>query len=124
MLCPTCNRPMRALFTSYACDYCDGLAEVDYHAGFVVHRGSVDFTGRPMYVFRTRTDAAVWRAANNLQSFPIREVLSEYAFHWRRSAGPIDVELADGVYELYPDHRFAPAPNRVFLGDSFRCRAA
>ncbi len=109
---------MLPLFTSLVCDYCDGHVDLEdgYYRGFVVFTGEEAFDGRPVYVFRTRTDAALYRSANGLQSCPIEEVLCEQPFNWRKSTGTLqDVELAARPYELYPDHRFPPAPNRAFM---------
>lgn len=116
MRCPTCTREMLALFTSFVCDHCDGLGDSELHSGFIVFTGEELFDGRPVYVFRTRTDAALWRSANDLQHCPIEEVLAEHEFAWRATTGTLKgIELADRPYELFPDHRFAPAPNRAFL---------
>jgi hypothetical protein len=71
---------------------------------------------REHYVFPNVAAADKWRQATGHGSWPIREVLSHHAFTWRQSAGSItDLELADKRYEIYPDHRFDPQPNRAFL---------
>ena len=61
MNCPRCARPMRALFISQVCDFCDGLEgdEADWAVGFVVWRGRP--TPSDEYVFPTREDAERWR---------------------------------------------------------------
>ncbi len=121
MLCATCGRPARPLFTSCVCDYCDGLVDVGHHVGFVVYRGSSDLSGRPVYVFRTRTDAARWRAANDLRDCPILEVRSELPIRWKRAGGVIaGAEIAERPFELFLDHRFPPAPYRAFLAPEVR----
>ena len=33
MQCPACKRLMTPLFISYACDWCDGLVQVDWQSG-------------------------------------------------------------------------------------------
>ena len=121
MLCPTCRRPARPLFTSCVCDYCDGLIDIGAHVGFVVYRGRDDFSGRPVYVFRTRTDAARWRAANDLRDCPVLEVRSEAPFQWKLARGTIaGAEMADRPFELFFDHRFPPAPYRAYLAPAVR----
>ena len=58
MRCSNCLRPTRPLFTSVVCDYCDGLIDIGTYHGFMVFRGREDLIDKPVYVFRTRTDAA------------------------------------------------------------------
>jgi hypothetical protein len=125
MRCLHCERTMRPLFTSCVCDHCDGIAEVGAFRGYIVYRGEEDLGGRPVYVFRTATDAAIWRNAQGLQHSPIRAVLSESPFRWRVSSGSIrDVELAERPFEIYPDHRFPPDPHRAYLAPKSASRAA
>lgn len=106
---------MTLLFFSYACDYCDGLIdESSYDRGFVVWRNR----GTPAeeYVFRTRQDAERWRDASNLGDYPILEVRAPVPFRWRASTGSIrDLQMADSLVRIWPDHRFPPGPNRAFL---------
>lgn len=124
MLCPRCQRPLTPLFTSLACDHCDGLDEVEYEHGFVVLLEDATFPTGPTYVFRTRTDAARWRAAQGLQQLPIREVLSEVPLRWRKSTGTIpDLELADRPFTIHEDHRFPPEDHSAFLAPSHRSAA-
>lgn len=118
MQCPRCARPMRALFISMVCDYCDGLApdEPDYDHGWVVWRG------RPMpadeYVFSSREHADRWRSVQGLTACPIKEVLAPVKFRWRLSSGSVKgLEMADRPVTIYPDKRFPPAPNRAFLAE-------
>lgn len=125
MRCSQCHREMRPLFTSCVCDHCDGLVAVETYRGFIVYRGPADLRDRSLYVFPTRTDAALWRSATGLSHCPILEVLCETPFAWRRSSGSIgDLELADRLYEVYPDHRFPPAPDRAYLAPAARAFAA
>lgn len=125
MRCPVCTREMLALFTSYVCDHCDGVTELSYHHGFIVFSGDHLFDGRPVYVFRTRADAEVWRKANSLQHCPIQRVLSENEFVWRPSKGSVKgIELAERPYRLFRDHRFAPGPHRAFVAAHDTSKAA
>ena len=113
-LCPVCGRAATPLFYSAACDWCDGLVSVPFDHGWVVWRGRPP--GASEYVFRTPADAERWRVVQSLQDCPVREVLSEVPFRWRNSSGNVkDIELADRLIEIYPDHRFPAAPNRAFL---------
>lgn len=105
---------MRALFYSWVCEHCEGLPEGDYDRGYVVWRDRPPASEE--YVFRTKEDAERWRAHKQYGEKPIRIVLSEQPFRWRMSNGTItDVELADHLFEIYPDHRFEPGPYRAFL---------
>lgn len=114
---------MRPLFTSYVCDHCDGLVDTQYYRGFIVLRIDEELGARPVHVFRTRSGAARWRAANDLRRYPLREVLSENPITWRLSTGAIaDLELADRPFEIFADNRFEPGPYRAFLAPSPRRR--
>lgn len=117
MRCSVCGRSTTPLFYSAACDWCDGLVSAELDRGYIVWRGRPP--GASEYVFRTRGDAARWIEARELTDCPVREVLSEYPFRWRPSTGTIrDIELADRLFEIYPDRRFPPAPHRAFLADA------
>jgi hypothetical protein len=106
---------MRPLFVSYACDWCDGLVEVDWYSGFIVFRGDDDFV-RPVYVFPTRTEAALYRQLMGWQTFPIREVHFEHPVRWKTAVGQLDgVTIASSPFELHRDHRFESRPYAGFL---------
>ena len=110
MLCPDCKRKMTALFISYVCDYCDGIARVEWLRGFIVFRGDDDFH-RLIYVFPSQTDAAVYRSKNAWQQYPIREVRYEHAVPWKTATGSLNgVTLAARPFTLHRDHRFEPLP--------------
>ncbi|MCC6874764.1 MAG: hypothetical protein IT378_10705 [Sandaracinaceae bacterium] len=105
---------MTALLFSMVCDYCEG------HGLKIQGRGFVVWLDRPpgseQYVFKTRADAERWRRHQQVEGAPIRAVLTESTFRWRRSSGSItDVDLADHLFEIFPDHRFEPGPFRAFL---------
>ncbi|MEZ4376397.1 MAG: hypothetical protein R3B07_36665 [Polyangiaceae bacterium] len=106
---------MTPLFVSFVCDFCDGLAtDSNYHCGFVVWRKRP--TPAEEYVFRTRQDAETWRAARALSTCEVVEVRSVHPFRWRTSTGSVpDLEMADALVSIWPDHRFPPAPNNAFL---------
>jgi hypothetical protein len=116
---------MTLLLVSYVCDYCDGLAEdTDYHRGYIVWRGPGSVPGQE-YVFRTPEHAERWRIIKGLHDSEVREVLCEYEFHWQESRGTVKgLELADRLFEIYPDHRFEPKPYRAFLAPARSRRAA
>lgn len=110
MRCPTCHRATTPLFTSRACDYCDGVVDFTaFDRGWVVYGG--DPTERH-YVFAERAQAQAWRAKKGRETHDILEVISEDGFTWR---GTPDGLVADRVYYVYPDHRFEPASDRAFL---------
>lgn len=101
---------MTALFTSYVCDYCDGLAPVNWLRGFVVFRGDDDFD-RSVYVFPSQTDAAIYRSKNSWQELPIREVRFEPPVQWKKASGALSgVTIAARPFTLHRDHRFEPLP--------------
>jgi hypothetical protein len=113
--CPDCKRPMTALFTSYVCDYCDGLVEIAWQRGFVVFRGDADFN-RVIYVFPTMTDAARYRSVNGWQDYPIREVWFEIPVPWKTASNQLEgVSIAVRPFTLHRDHRFESAPYHAFL---------
>lgn len=115
MRCPDCKRAMTALFTSYVCDYCDGLVQPTWHSGFIVFRGDEDFD-RPVYVFPTRTEAAIYRQLKGWQSCPIREIHFEHPVRWKQASGALQgVNIAAQPFVLHRDHRFEPAPYAGYL---------
>ena len=115
MVCPRCARPLRPLFISVVCDYCDGLAiEEGWDRGWVVWRR------RPMpaeeYVFATQEDAERWRTIQGLDDAEILPVCAPSPFRWRKSNGSVkDLTMADRLVTIYPDRRVPPAPNRACL---------
>ncbi len=116
MQCPRCSRPMKPLFVTFVCDFCDGLLDepIDYDRGFVVWRD------RPLpveeYVFSTKEDAERWRAVQGWEDCPIREVLAPVKFRWRTSTGTVKgLKMAVRPVTIYPDRRFPHGPNRAFL---------
>ncbi|MCA9627239.1 MAG: hypothetical protein KC766_06220 [Myxococcales bacterium] len=109
---------MTPLFVSFVCDFCDGLAsDASCDRGFVVWRNRP--TPAEEYVFRTRKDAERWRVARSLEECSVLEVRSPYPFRWRTSSGTVrDIQMADSLVSIWPDHRFASAPNHAFLVDA------
>jgi hypothetical protein len=122
---------MTALFTSYACDWCDGLKQpVPVARGWVVWRevdpaeGDLSVEGRQCYVFPTPQMADHYRTVANATG-DIREVLSEHPIRWTDGKGTIaNLRLADRLYTIYPDHRFEPGPYRAFLAPRRPARRA
>jgi hypothetical protein len=114
---------MTALFTSYACDWCDGLKRVDACArGWVLWRGQ---EGLEHYVFAMPEDAERYRDAVGLVDHEIREVLSEEAFVWHASRGSVrDVVLARHRYTVWPDERFPIGEHRAWLAHAHAARPA
>ncbi len=116
MQCPRCARPMKPLFISLVCDFCDGIDvdDSDWDLGFVVWRG------RPMpsdeYVFPTPEDAERWKQVNGMTDEPILPVRAPFKFRWRRSTGTVkDITTADRLVTIFADRRFPPAPNRAYI---------
>lgn len=114
MKCSVCKREMFLLFVSYVCDHCEGDAPLDWFSGFIVYQPERLGSGNPFHVFRTLTDAAIWRSAAGLQHCELREILSEDAFLWRQSRGNIDdIQIANQPFEIFADHRFEALPHRA-----------
>lgn len=103
MECPKCGGKMTLLFLSAVCDNCDAKPLAGgYMRGFIVWRSRPP--GSCEYVFKTRADAERWRAAAGLDRFPIRSVLTDKDFRWRRSTGSVRaIELADRLFEIFPN---------------------
>lgn len=108
MICDRCGGPMTLLLISSVCDRCDvGSSSGEPQQGFIVWRSRPP--GSCEYVFKSRADAERWRAAAELDRFPIRAVLSCTPFRWRRSTGSVrDLELADRLFEIFPDKESTP----------------
>jgi hypothetical protein len=118
MQCQTCKREMNQLFYSQACDYCDyGVPKESLHRGFsVLGKMPVPGTSTSEYVFRTRTDAELWRVASGREGYEICPVYSTTPFRWHLSRGTLrGVVLADSMFEVFADHRYEPLPNRAFF---------
>jgi hypothetical protein len=105
---------MTPLFLSQACDHCDGFrTDIHYDRGFIVWTGRP--AGAPDYVFRTRRDAERWVQLTGVDG-RVRQVLTEDRFRWMESRGSVrGVELADHLFEIFPDHRHQPGPYRAFI---------
>jgi hypothetical protein len=106
---------MTALLVSYVCDYCDGLAQIDWHTGFCVFNGDDDFS-RPVLVFPSRTEAALYRSVKQFRDAQIREIRFEVPVRWKLAIGALDgVTIAAKPFELHRDHRFQPLPYHGYL---------
>jgi hypothetical protein len=115
MQCPACKRLMTPLFISYACDWCDGLVQVDWQSGFVVFRGEDDFD-RPVYVFPSRTEAALYRQLQGWQHHQIREIHFQHPVQWKSAGGKLQgVTIAARPFELHRDHKFESLPYTGWL---------
>jgi hypothetical protein len=104
---------MLELFFSCVCEFCENPCFDGFHSGFVIWRGR---SGGKEYVFPTRRDAEHYQGVSDLLEFPIRSVLCREPFRFQKSRGSIaDLELADQLYEVFPDHRFRWSRGRAFL---------
>lgn len=116
MRCDTCGGELTMLLLTAVCDRCESPQTTagSFDRGYIVWRSRPP--GSCEYVFKSRSDAERWRAAAGLDRFPIRGVLSRGAFRWRRSTGSVrDIELADRLFEIFPDGNHESGPNRAFL---------
>lgn len=112
---------MTALFVSLACDYCDGIKTVSApYRGFAAW--PLGKTGACLcYVFPDAAQAQTWMDQTSLDmtGYAVREIVSEHPFEWQQSTGTIEaITIARRPYEIFPDHRFPPAPSRGFLAHS------
>jgi hypothetical protein len=125
MRCPACKRSMTALFTSYACDWCDGHKQpIPVARGWVIWRPDPGGEPRECYVFPTPQMAQYYRRVTQTEG-DIREVLSEQPIPWSDGKGNIkNLRLAERLYTVFPDHRFEPGPFRAYLAGSDARRAA
>jgi len=127
MRCPACKRSMTALFTSYACDWCDGLKKpIPVARGWVIWRPGSNTSAeeRECYVFPTPQMAEYYRSVTNVEG-DVRQVLSEMPIRWSDGKGNIkNLRLAERLYTIYPDHRFEPGPFRAFLAPEEDARRA
>ena len=125
MRCSACKRQMTALFTSYVCDWCDGLRKpLPVARGWVVWRPTGDAEERECYVFPTPQMAEYYRSVTNVEG-EIRQVLSELPIRWSDGKGNIkNLRLAERLYTIYPDHRYEPGPYRAFLAPEEEGRRA
>jgi hypothetical protein len=106
---------MRALLFSMACDHCDGLPDTPTFRGFIVLRRDRQLPSEE-YVFATRADAERWRELNALLDAEIHEVWNEKPFRWQPSRGTVrGIILADRLFEIWPEARFEPGPNRAVI---------
>jgi len=107
---------MRALFTSCVCDWCDGLVSPDFGArGWVLWPASGELGERQLYVFPSREMAEYYQHAIGSEDEP-REVVCAETIHWVSGRGSIPkLTLADRLYTIFADHRFAPGPYRACL---------
>jgi hypothetical protein len=107
---------MRPLFTSYACDWCDGLSQpVAVARGWVLWRPGDEAQARELYVFPSREMADYYRRETGAEGTP-RQILCETPIRWTRGRGRVkNLELADKLYTVYPDCRFEPGPYRAYV---------
>ncbi len=119
MRCPHCHRPTLALFYTAVCEACDSLPRGEFFTGFVVWDSSRAATASApsvVYVWRTAHDATVWRSLREAEDLTVRCILSEAPIPWREAGGKAaGLVCADSLFEIYPDHKFPPAPYRAFL---------
>lgn len=107
---------MVELFLSCVCDYCDSKPDLDkLHHGWIIHRDLIG-PGFPHYVFSTAASALRWYTSQINRDGVVKLVLSHEPFRWRPSRGTLrNIEFADHLFEVYPDHRFPKGPHRAFL---------
>ena len=119
MRCPRCCRAMLALFYTAVCEACDEPPRGEYYAGFVVwdpSRGLSEDDLPSTYVWRTAHDATIWRSLRETEDLTVRCVLSELPIPWHHAGGKAaGLVCANALFEIFPDHRFAPGPYRAFL---------
>ena len=97
-----------------------------YFTGYIVARGyPLDEAIESEYVFRTVAHTELWKDLRQI-SGTIKRVASLKPFNWTTplmgsAVGQQDIEFADHLYTIYPDHRYAPGEYRahIYEGGSF-----
>lgn len=116
MRCPRCHDSMVLLFYSAICDRCEGPPRGTFYRGYIVWREPEGERAHSEHVFRTAHDAAIWRSLAGLEDGEVRSVLSEHPIAWRVASGrAAGLVWADGLYDVYRDHRFERGVYRAFL---------
>jgi hypothetical protein len=107
---------MTPLFSSYVCDWCDGLKKIEARSrGYIVWSGG---EGLEHYVFPSPEDAERYMAAVGIAAQEIREVLSEDEFIWHRSRGTArDFILAKHRYTVWTTSRFPAGKHDAWLAE-------
>lgn len=117
---------MTALFTSFVCDWCDGIKKpIAVDRGYVIWLRDGEAGPRDLYVFPTRDMADYYKRVSNTDG-DLREVLSETPIRWWTGEGSLrHLQRSECLYTIYPDYRFEPGPFRAFLApESAKRRAA
>lgn len=119
MRCPHCQRPLLALFYTTVCESCEASPRGDFYAGFIVWDPARELSleaPRQVYVWRTAHDAVMWRSLRETEDLTVRCILSELPISWRQAGGKAaGLICADGLFEIFADHRFPPGRYRAFL---------
>ena len=118
MRCTNCERPLLALFYSVICESCTDDPYGRFHVAYAVWEEQQEANGgsRLTYIFRTRHDAVRFRTIRGDESRPILCVLSEHPYEWRDARGvATGLTVGTPLCEVFPDHRFPPAPFRAFI---------
>jgi hypothetical protein len=109
---------MSPLFTSFACDFCDGLVEEPAnYSGWVVLDAIPGRDGKRAFVFPSVQMAERYRAHSaTMQDARVYEVYSTVPLVWTKGRGTIkDLQLAEGGHTVFPDHRHPRGPRMVHL---------
>lgn len=116
MRCPNCCEPMLLLFISAVCERCENPPRGLFYRGYVVWREPSGDRSHSEHVFRTAHDAAIWRSLTGLDDGEVRSVLSEQPIVWRVASGrAAGLVWADGLYDVFRNHRYERQPYRAFL---------
>lgn len=118
MKCPVCDYPMTALFTSYACDRCDGLvAGSSKFEGWVVWDVKETADTCLKYVFKYVDHAERWRDLNQMYDCDICLVVSDHPFGWYEGTGIIKgVTIADRLVKVAASAKsYKPGPCSALL---------
>lgn len=69
-------------------------------------------------MFRSRTEAAVWRKDAGLDTLPILEVCAYHEIEWREITSlTVPIHIARMRYELWADHRYPASSHHAHLSD-------
>ena len=104
------------MFFSRTCEYCASKPDIEKcHVGYIIVQDEITDGGEFHYVFPTIGCAYRWQFYQS-KIGTIRKILSYEEFVWRKPRGTTrDIELADRMFEVFPNHKFMQGHGRAFL---------
>ena len=110
--CTDCGREMLLLFQFYSCEWCSHGPAGQTYKGYIIYRGEGTLP-RKDYVFKSQEHAEKWLSIRGMATCSVRVVAMAHEPRWRMSSGSAsDLELADHLFEIFPDHK---VPERDYV---------